>query len=179
MEKNILKDVLSKVNPGDTIEVNFAGEKSPLSGAFKVLSSKTGRGKCGSRIASLESLSDHTTLSIGTPTNQELVNITYQGEKYGYSNATEAMPVVSRDSKKATELKDKLKCLVGFGGRQLSITSALEPEFNGLFNLRSAELSKGRFGQIILKLTNVATNQNIELWSYRHSTVIDSIDIME
>lgn len=179
MDKAILKDVLAKVNPGDSIEVVFAGAKAPLSGTYKVLSSKVGRGKCGSRIASLESMADHSVISIGTPTNDELVNITYNGNKYGFSSSTEAVPGTKRNEDKATELKAKLKGLVGYGGRQLRITSANEPEFNGTFTLRGAELSKGRFGQVVLRLTNDATGQNIDLWTYRHSGVIDTIEVVE
>lgn len=179
MDKATLKDVLSQVNPGDQLEVTFTGEKSPLSGTFKVLSSKIGRGKCGSRIASLEALSDHTIISIGTPTNNELVNITYNGTKYGFNTSAEAIPGAKRDVEKANDLKEKLKGLVGYGGRQVRLTSAKEADFNGSFTLVSAELSKGRFGQVRMRLTNDATGQAIEVWSYRHSGVIDSVSVVE
>lgn len=179
MDKATLKDVLAKVNPGDSIDVSFAGAKAPLSGTYKVLSSKVGRGKCGSRIASLESMTDHSVISIGTPTNNELVNITYNGTKYGFSTAAEVVPGTKRNEDAAKDLKEKLKGLVGYGGRQLRITSTTEPEFNGTFTLRNAELSKGRFGQVILRLTNDATGQNIDLWTYRHSGVIDTIEVVD
>lgn len=179
MDKTILKDVLSKINPGDSIEVTFAGAKAPLSGTYKVLSSKVGRGKCGSRIASLESMTDHSVISVGTPTNEELVNITYNGTKYGFASATEAISGTKRNETVAKDLKEKLKGLVGYGGRQLRISSASEPEFNGTFTLRSAELSKGRFGQVILRMTNDTTGQNVDLWTYRHSGVIDTIEVID
>lgn len=179
MDKAILKDVLSKVNPGDLIEVAFAGEKAALSGQFKVLSSKVGRGKCGSRIASLEAMTDHTVLSIGTPTNHELVNVTYNGTKYGFATSAEAIPGTKRDLDRAKDLKEKLKGLVGYGGRQVRLTSVSEPDFNGTFTLVSAELSKGRYGQVRVRLTNDATAQSVELWSYRHSGVIDTVEVVE
>jgi hypothetical protein len=178
MDKATLKDVLSQVNPGDTIEVAFAGSKTPLSGNFKVLSSKIGRGKCGSRIASLEAMTDNSVITIGTPTNTELVSVTYNGTKYGFNTSVEAAPGAKRDLDKANGIKDKLKGMVGFGGRQLRIASQ-EPDFNGTFTLVSAELSKGRYGQVRARLTNDATGQTVELWSYRHSGVIDSIDVVE
>lgn len=179
MDKATLKDVLTKVNPGDMIELTFAGEKAPLSGGFKVLTSKTGRGKCGSRIATLEAVSDSTVISIGTKLNDELVNITYNGTKYGFNTSTEAMPGVARNLDKANELKESLKNLINCAGRQIVLTSSQEPDFNGTFTLVDAQKSKGRYGQIRMHLTNDATGQNVELWSYRHSGVIDSLVVVD
>lgn len=177
MEKNTLKDVLSKVNPGDTITVEFAGLKTALTGDYRVLSSKVGRGKCGSRIATLESpLRLGEVVSIGTPSNTEIVSVTYNGEKFG---GEASISTSNRDLDKAKNLKQKLSGLVGFGGRQIRMTSATEPTFNGTFTLESAELSKGRYGQIRAKLVNEATGQSVELWSYRHSGAVDNIEIVE
>lgn len=177
MEKKALKAVLEALNPGDQIEVNFAGEKSVLSGAFKVLSSKTGRGKCGSRIASLESMTDHSIVSIGTKENDVVINITHNGVKHGFDSIADGNVSVSKDMTRALALKEKLKPLVGFGGRQVTITSKMEPELNGSFTLNSAELSKGRFGQIVASLTNNTTGKVVKLWSYRHSGLIDDFEI--
>lgn len=179
MEKQKLKLVLEAVNSGDLIDVTFAGEKTVLSGNFKVLTSKMGRGKCGSRIVSLESMTDHSVVSIGTKENDAIVNITHNGVKHGFESMTEGNVVTSRNETKALELKEKLKPLIGFGGRQINIVSQAEPELNGSFTVRSAQLSKGRFGQMILHLTNNANSKNVEFWSYRHSGLVDSIDITD
>lgn len=177
MEKAKLKEVLSRLNPGDVIEVEFTGEKASQSGEYKVLTSKVGRGKCGSRIASLESTSSGETVSIGTAQNSEILSLTVAGEKILSGENT--LATYSRDLDKAKVLKEKLSGLVGFGGRQVRITSASEPTFNGLFTLDSAELLKGRYGQIKAKMTNDSTGQSIEIWSYRHSGVVDEIEIVE
>jgi hypothetical protein len=179
MEKQLLKQVLETINSGDLIELTFAGERTILSGQYKVLTSKVGRGKCGSRIASLESLTDHSIVSIGTKENDTIVNITHNGTRHGFESMTEGNVAVSRNAAKALELKEKLKCLVGFGGRQISMVSKTEPELNGTFTLLSAELSKGRFGQMILHLTNNTTGKNVEFWSYRHSGLVESIDTID
>lgn len=179
MEKQQLKSVLESVNPGDSIDVTFAGDRTVLSGNFKVLSSKVGRGKCGSRIVSLESMTDHSIVSIGTKENDAIVNITHRGTKYGFESMTEGNVISGRNEARALELKEKLKPLIGFGGRQINIVSAVEPELNGSFTVNSAQLSKGRFGQMILQLTNNTNNKNVEFWSYRHSGLVDSIEIAD
>lgn len=178
MEKMTLKEVLAKFNPGDTVEIEFSGPKTSLSGEYKVLTSKIGRGKCGSRIATLESsLRPGEVVSIGTPSNDEIVSVTYSGQKYGTGEVS--VSTNNRDLDKAKALKEKLLGLVGFGGRQLKLTSATEPSFNGNFTLESAELLKGRYGQIKVNLVNDTTGQTIELWSYRHSGIVDTIEIVE
>jgi len=178
MNKQTLKEVLQAVNPGDLIDVTFAGEKSVLSGQYKVLTSKVGRGKCGSRIASMQSIADGSVTSIGTKENDVILSISHNGQKFGTDSFGEgSLSSVGKDLTKATEIKEKLKFLIGFGGRQVKIVSSKEPELNGSFTLDSAQLVKGRYGQLILKLTNNATNKNVEFWSYRHSGLIDSIEV--
>jgi hypothetical protein len=177
MNKQTLKTVLESIVSGDTIDVTFAGEKTVLSGSYKVLYSKIGRGKCGSRLASIQSMQDQSITSIGTKENDMIVNIVHNGQKYGFESMTEGNIAVNKNLEKAATIKEKLKHLVGFGGRQINITSSQEPELNGSFTLRSAELSKGRFGQLVLKLTNNTTNKNVEFWSYRHSGLIDTIEV--
>lgn len=179
MEKQLLKQVLESINSGDLIEITFAGDRTVLTGTYKVLTSKIGRGKCGSRIASLESMTDHSIVSVGTKENDAIVNITHNGVRHGFDSMTEGNVAVSKNPTRALELKEKLKSLVGFGGRQISMTSKSEPELNGTFTLRSAELSKGRFGQMILHLTNNATGKNVDFWSYRHSGLVEDIQIAD
>lgn len=178
MNKQTLKEVLQSINSGDLIDVSFTGEKSVLSGQYKVLYSKVGRGKCGSRLASIQAMSDGTVTSIGTKENDAILTITHNGTKFGTESLTDAnVSTLSKDLVKATEIKEKLKFLVGFGGRQIKIVSTKEPELNGSFTLNSAQLVKGRYGQLILKMTNNVTQKNVEFWSYRHSGLIESIEV--
>lgn len=177
MNKQTLKEVLQAFNSGDLIDVTFNAEKAVLSGQYKVLYSKVGRGKCGSRIASIQSMADGSTTSIGTKENDAVLKITHNGQTFGSDTFGEGNGLSSeKNLEKAVEIKEKLKFLVGFGGRQVKIISK-QPELNGSFTLNSAELVKGRYGQLILKLTNNETQKAVEIWSYRHSGLIDSIEV--
>jgi hypothetical protein len=177
MDKQDLKKVLEDITSGDIIDVAFNGNKSVLNGKYKVLTSKVGKGKGGSRIASLESMTDHSIVSIGTKENFAILNIVHNGQKHGYDSAVEEQVLSNANDVWATELKEKLKPLIGFGGNQIHMTSRNTPELSGAFTLVSAELSKGRFGQVILHLKNNTSGKELKFWSHRHAGLIDTISI--
>lgn len=180
MDKKNLRSVLEGLTAGQEINVSFRTPKNNLSGAFKVLSSKKGRGRGGSRLATIQSLRDNATITIGTPDNEDLLNITANSVMVGA--ATEALDDTRsypKSESKAVELKTAMRSLVGEAGfgRQVKMSSTIEAQFNGIFTVNSAKLERGRYGQIHLFLTGATGNQ-IEVWSYRHSTAIESFDII-
>lgn len=94
MNKNILHSVLETVTAGQTININFNEPFAELTGDYLVLQSKTGRGRGGSRILEVRSVSDATrvinTLSIdgkdkalGTGTSEYIANLTIDGKVHG------------------------------------------------------------------------------------------------
>ncbi len=180
VEKQVLKKLLSDAVVGDTIDLRFGIADSLLSGKYRIESLKTGRGKCGSKLATLRSLSTGGNVSIGTPTSEKILSITDKtGKVFGDTGQFHEDPGTKPNLIKATELKEQLKELVGFGGRQLRLSSSNCPALNGTFTLNSAGLLRGRFGQICLNLTNNITNETLTFWSYKNSGLIDKIEIID
>jgi hypothetical protein len=179
MDKRVLRTVISGMVVGQEVGVTFRGAQTALSGAFKVLNRKTGRGKGGSLLAVLQSLGDGTTVTIGTPDNEAVLNVSVAGTQFGSASESDEPRTYPTSEARALALKEQMRVLVGDAGvgRQVRLTSAIAPEFNGLFTVNRAQLERGRYGQIHLFLTN-AGGSTLEVWTYRHSTAIDSFEIV-
>ncbi len=80
MDKKVLKEVLASLVVGQEVGFTFRGEKAAQSGNYRVTESRIGRGKMGSRLATLESLTDSSvTVSVNTKNNDEVLNATVAG----------------------------------------------------------------------------------------------------
>lgn len=178
MKKTILKSLLNKVSVGEVIDIKFGGNLSYLSGSHSILEKKRGRGKCGSEVARVQNIETLHECTIGTPYNNQIVTIVYNGNKYGEDISSEVIPGTLRDVKMAKNLKDALTPLMGQVGRKVKIQSTHEPAFNGIFTVMNIFKSKGRYGQLFLNLYRENTFEKVEIWTYRHSGVIDSIEII-
>jgi hypothetical protein len=100
MDKNILHSVLETVTSGQTININFTDPFAELTGDYLVLQSKTGRGRGGSRVLEIQSVTDSTRVltsllidgkdkSIGTGTSEFIATLTVDGKVHGLEDATE------------------------------------------------------------------------------------------
>ena len=179
MEKKLLKSVLASVQVGQEINVTFRDEQKALSGNFRVLARKTGRGKGGSLLAELQALSaEDVRMTIGTPCNDKILNITVDGKNYGHANESDEPRVFATNAERALALKELMRPLLGDDGinRQVTISSKVEPAFNGTFTVNRAQLERGRYGQIHLFLTG--DNGPLELWTYRHSLAVDTFEVV-
>jgi hypothetical protein len=182
MNKAILKTTLTALAAGQEINVTFRGDRSALSGNYRVLASKTGRGKYGSRLVELQAISGGDVITIGTPKSDEILNIRVSGgELIGAAVESSDMRTYPQNEARADALKEEMRPLLVPSEivRQIRLTSALEPEFNGVFNVDKAQLRRGRHGQVQLFLTPVSNpDRHIEIWTYRHSTAVDSFEIL-
>ena len=175
MDKQELKSVIQGLSAGDSLTVNFVGEKADLSGAFKVLGTKRGRGKGGSLLVELEA-SDGSTLTTGTPESNVILNVvTADGTLVGFQNEADLPRLFDVDTARAVALKEQLGSLLDAEGDVTVDVESSEEDFAGKWTVKSARKSRGRYGQVVLSLDNGSVQR--ELWSYRHSGIITRITI--
>jgi len=173
MEKLVLKRVLSSLSNGDIISLNFVAEKTELSGDYKVLGTKKGRGKGGSILAELIS-TEQQKLTLSTKDSDSVVNIVVDGNLFGFESESEIPPVYEKNSSNSIMLKNLFKTFekVSFSSPEyVNIVSEQVPELNGRHMIVGYQQLRGRSGQIVL-----TTSTGLEIWSYRHSGVIQSIE---
>ena len=175
MDKQELKNVIQGLSAGDSLTVNFVGEKADLSGAFKVLGTKRGRGKGGSLLVELEA-SDGSTLTTGTPESNAILNvITANGSLAGFKNEADLPRLYEVDTARAVALKEQLGALLDAEGDVTVDVESSEEDFTGTWTVTGARKSRGRYGQVVLSLDNGTVKR--ELWSYRHSGIISRITV--
>jgi hypothetical protein len=179
MDKKILRTVIEGLQANQQVSIRMRGRATAED--FTVIQTKRGKGKHGSLTATVQR-GDGTVLSIGTPKNLDVLNITVNGNFYGVQSEREEPPVYKTDDARATQLKTSLSPLVGEAGkgRILRLESSV-PEFNGTFTVVNGRLEKGKYGQVHLWLVpegQTQTEENtVELWSYRHSGVIENFEV--
>lgn len=185
MDKAVLRSVLKDLVPGGTIKVHTRGSDGPRN--FVVLSTRRGKGKFGSLLASLQLMdSEGATLApieIGTPRNQDIISITSGGEFFGSMTEREDPPTYEPNEPNAVRMKTSLRGLVGPAGegRKVRLTSRVS-DFNGAFTVTQGRLEKGKYGQVHLWLERDnpmdGENASVELWSYRHSGIIEDFEVV-
>jgi len=176
MEKNILKRVISNLITNKTITVNYVSNKLDLSGDYNVLGIKKGRGKGGSMLAELRSITDNKNVVLSTKDSDDVLNIVVDGTKFGYETEADIPPVYTKDASKAITLKRAFKVLEKASSSnpmKIKLASTQVPELDGTHTIVSARQLRGRQGQVILTTTN-----GLEIWSYRHSGVIDNFELV-
>lgn len=189
MDKEVLKSVLGALKVEDVVELNFVTNFRDLNGKYKILKLGTGKGKNGSLIMELMNMDTGNKLnslngvtgkthSMGTPSSEYIINMTVGDKFYGSKNESESPKAFPKDKEAADALREILRpYLKRTTETKLTITSEKAPEFNGTWLVKNAKLNAGRHGQISLQLVDVSDpNRMIELWSYRHGAIIDSIE---
>lgn len=179
MDKTELKTVITTLTPGDRVKVAFLGTKAELSGDFEVVGTRRGRGKGGSQLVELRT-STGETLVTGTPESESVLHVvTADGVLHGFETASDVPPVFETDAGRAALLKEKFGALLDATGQYaVRVTSTHEP-FNGTFFVLSATQKRGRYGQVVLTLGTGTTPDTFELWSHRHSVIVDSFEVIE
>lgn len=162
------------VKETDKITLKFVGSLSHINGTYICKENKVGRGKGGMcRILTLTlEKDDSKTFNLSTKDHNEIVSLEHNGTVYGSSKDERKFPgnmeVHNQIKSWYNEHQTKEDWLV-------SVKSS-EPTYNGLFTLTSMNTMKGRWGQVVLHLVNKETGEQQELWSYKHSGVIESIE---
>lgn len=183
MDKDTVKSFIGGLSAGDQITINFAGDMSSRSGTYKVLGLKTGRGKGGSKLVELQSLSDDSLLTTGTPHSNIIMSLQAGvGEIVGGGSQSECNVPYERDLARSEALK---AAFVGLrdthlaveGENKVSVRVESTAEFlAGNFEVTGVSTKRGRHGQMVLHLVR-PNGQTEEIWSHRHSGIITKIDV--
>lgn len=177
MEKATLKSVIGNLETDQVITINFHSTVPHPSGEYRVESKRKGRGKGGSMLAEVSMVTDDPNsepITIGTPRNNDVVNVVIDGVMHGYETE-EAVPALHETNEtKATMFKGQFKKLLAKDVEFPVVATVVStvPELNGTFNVTGARQLRGRGGQVVL-----TTEQGTELWSYRHSGIIQEFSL--
>lgn len=192
MIKETLRSLIEGFQAGETVTVNFRGDQAPQGGEFTVVRTFKGKGKGGSMNAELRA-TDGSSVTIGTPSNEKVLNITVNGTLHGSASEADEPREYPKNAARGEALKQLMQPLLGAEniGKRVRMTSALEPEFNGEFTVVAqladpkhpekgnvgARLERGRYGQIRMRLAN-STGTEFEILSYRHASAVDTLEIL-
>lgn len=182
MEKKELKNVLQQVNEGDCVKVAFIPQNSSHeNGEYRVVSTKRGRGKGGSMMATLMD-TEGDTIEVGTIQNEEVLHVvTPDGTLHGYEDLDQVPQEFEKDPQKASELRTQLAYLTerpSNEGTRLRIDSSTYM-FDGEWNLKDATKLRGRAPQLKLTLEDPDSGETQDMWTYRHSGLINDVEVVE
>lgn len=180
MDKTILRNVIKSLLPAQEILVRL--RTSAVAEKFSVIATKKGRGKSGSYSVTMQAAGGDV-VTMGTPENMKVLNVTVNGEFFGVHSEREEPQVYRTDDANATNIKAAFKPLVDEAGKGKTVRlDSTVPEFNGTFTVVNGRLEKGKYGQVHLWLVPVGqaqtTENTVEFWSYRHSGVVTGFEIL-
>ena len=177
MDKSVLKSTIKGLVAGQLISLSFIGPKAHLTGDWTVVRTKTGKGKGGSKLMELVN-GDQETITTGTPESQFILNLTVDGNMIGYASESDVPVVFEKNNERALELKTAFLALKGAEGNRTVNITATVPELTGTFTVNRQTQLRGRGGQIKLSLARIGSTETVEVWSLRHSGMIQSFDVV-
>ena len=188
-ENKIFRGKLKAVKVNDKMQLNFMGtaaNATSRNGEYNVLSNKCSPGRGGTYNFELENVSTKEKMSFSTKQLSEVLNMAINGERiYGYNTEAEfnsnaaATDANSPNKENADVLYaefEALKALPHVG--KYAVVAATKPEFNGTFTIEKITKAQGRPKQLILCLRD-KENNGLEIWSYRHSALIQEIEFKD
>lgn len=184
MDKRTLRSVLVGLNVGDQLSVVFRSNLSSPSGEYEVVNKRRGRGKGGSwlvdvKLANMGSLACET-FTIGTSRNDDVVSVVVDGQFYGFKHENEMPANYETNTAQAVALKEQFKALLANIDEtqpMVEVVAPSAPEVDGNFTVTAGRQLRGRAGQVVLTLQR-DTGETVELWSYRHSGVVDRFTVV-
>lgn len=180
MDKTQLRNLFSTLTAGQNLEITFGGARAHLSGSYSIERVRRGRGKGGSRLLDLTSLTGGAPLTTGTPDSGTIVNVTVNGERFGLDSAADLPVVFGRNRTISNEFKRLTKSILAARKADAAVVQTLTvesdvPEFAGTFSVVGAQRCRGRGGPCRLDLSEVGTGRAVTLWSSRHSGAIRAL----
>lgn len=157
MDKHILHSVLETIAIGSPITVNFNEPFTQLSGDYTVVSSKTGRGRGGSRVMEISSTANPTNIlgtleinghprMLGTGTSEHIASVIVDGKTYGLEEVSEVKATKSRSAQPETKSERQARASSSQASRVAQVLGNIlneSPETNFKFvaNSKSSELN--------------------------------------
>lgn len=179
MNKQILRSLIKRISEGETISVRLRSMATPA--RFSVVKKSVGRGKGGSLFLTIRDEFGGE-VTIGTPTSEQVLSMEVAGTFVGVDDERQDLPPATPKLELAAEIKAKMRPIVGEGGigRKVRLTSSFAP-LNGVFVIHSSKIANGKFGQVHFLLADELDPDEmlIDFWSYRHSGLIDSFEVIQ
>lgn len=157
IDKHILHSVLETIAIGSPITVNFNEPFTQLSGDYTVVSSKTGRGRGGSRVMEISSTANPTNIlgtleingrprMLGTGTSEHIASVIVDGKTYGLEEVSEVKATKSRSAQPETKSERQARASSSQASRVAQVLGNIlneSPETNFKFvaNSKSSELN--------------------------------------
>lgn len=182
MEKIDLRNAFLKFKTGELVQVRFVRETAHLSGSYKISEVKTGRGRAGlCLIATIEKqdADPSVVFKLSTKDCKSIVNLkTQDGTFYGSDQENTADKALATNLDVHKDLKQNVFDMALKTQKGRFRIESTEPCFDGTFSVKNVQLKAGRWGQMVVTLENEATKDVVDLWSYRHSGVINKIEAL-
>jgi hypothetical protein len=119
---------------------------------------------------------------VGTPKHLDVLNISVDGNFYGITDERQEPFIYPVNEEMAVNFKTAVKTAIGKNDEvKLQLTSSL-PYLNGTFRVANSRNEKGKHGQLHLWLIpdgqDMTETNTVEIWSHRHSGVIQSFQVL-
>lgn len=190
MNKQILRELITSFKANQPLEVQMRGMNS--SESFLVVSTRKGKGRTHSLIATLKSPgTDSHLLEISTAKNMDILNISIDGQLFGVTSELDEPFVYPVDNTNSGVLLEAFSLLLPTPTddqpTQQPMTnpvpnvikvSSTNPWFNDTFRVLGAKRVSGKPRQVRLSLQSDKHTHVIELWSHRHSGVIQNVQVL-
>lgn len=197
IEKNAFREFVTGLAVGANVDIRFTGgvlknrmgaevcapgTTTPVaSGTYTFLGTKTGRGKGGSMLMRVEHLADgggSGEIAFGTPELASVVSIQMLGSSslLGYHSESDMPESRPPRPEYAARLKAVCMTLIPLTAPARVQIRSSDPRLNGSFSVTAAQRHVGRHGQISLNLVS-ASGATSELWTYRHSGIVEHLEI--
>lgn len=168
MEKAALKTLILACSAGDSLNVNFLGEKAQYNGQLAIAEIRKGRGKGGSLLLTLTTANGDT-VETGTPDSDNILNITTaDGSFHGYESVEDVPPVYQINKEMSQELRGIFSRLQP--GQTVDV-EASNVDFNGQFTVVDVTKCRGRGSQLQANLQS-ADGGTVGIMSHRHSGTV-------
>lgn len=183
MKKSDLRDVLNVLKVDSEVTFTFvAGAESVNNGTYKVVSYKNTKGRGAPLQLEFVNTQTGNKFTFHSKDNDKVVNLTANGNFYGYQTEEEMNLVVNAKGdmeptlEAGASLKKVFEELAKEVGNKVEI-KAKTPELTGTFTIEKLTKAKGRVSQMILLLRD-GTGNPVEAWSYKHSNVITDVNLI-
>ena len=181
MDRKQLKEILSKIDAGDTVTVEY-GVRGTRSETYTVKERKVWRGKGGSILLECQDSSGNA-VKVGSFQADSIVNVAVNGgETFGLPTNTQLVPVLKTDKQKSIALKTQFLSFAdqisSKNGLTVSVEASTEPNIEGTFKVTKVRTTAGRGGPVVLDLVDLSNGKGSVLSAVRHSGVIDKIIIV-